>query len=416
MSPAATSAPVPAVSVIVVSRHRPEALQRALTALGQQDHDRIEVIVVADPDAAQGLRAARRVVKLCPFDAANVAAARNAGLVLASAPVVAFLDDDAVPEPTWARRLAAPFADPRVTQAGGYVRGRNGISLQWQAMEVDATGADHPLSLPRSVTLHAGHAARAVKTQGTNCAFRRDDLLAAGGFDPAFRYYLDEADVNLRLAARGGLSAVVPLAEVHHGFAASARRRADRAPLDLQDIGASSAVFLRRHAPERMAAALAGLRAAERRRLLAMMLDGRIEPGDVGRLLGTLDAGIAEGQRRPLPALLPLRAAPQATFLPLPGTGPRPGRVIAGRFWQARRLASEARAAVARGEVATVICLGPGPRRHRLRFDPQGYWWQGGGQFGASDRADPFWRPWGMQARIARESARLAPVRPVSAG
>jgi GT2 family glycosyltransferase len=402
---------LPALSVIVASRHRPAALHRALTALGQQDHPRIEVVVVADPASAAGV--GMPGVRVQTFDQPNLAAARNAGLALAAAPVVAFLDDDAVPEPTWAARLAAPFADPRVTQAGGYVRGRNGISFQWRAMAVDATGADHPLDVPDTVTLHAGSAARAVKTQGTNCAFRRADLLAAGGFDPAFRFYLDEADVNLRLAARGGLTAVVPLAQVHHGFAASPRRRADRAPLSLQEIGASAAIFLRRHAPDRIGAALDGLRRTQRRRLVALMIDGRIEPGDIRRLLRSLEEGIAEGRARALPIPVPITAAGAVSFRPLPGTGPRPGALIVGWSWEARVLAERARAAVAAGAVATVICLGPGLRRHRHTFDSAGYWWQAGGLHGASDRDDPLWRGWRVEPRAAREAARLAPLRPL---
>src|SRR5690606_6907848 len=119
----------------------------------------------------------------------------------------------------------------------------------WRAMRIDGRGFDHPFDPGPGISLHRGTGALAVKTQGTNCAFRRADLIAAGGFDPAFRFYLDEADVNLRLAARGGLTAIVPDAVVHHGFAASARRRADRAPTDLTEIGASITGFLRRHAP-----------------------------------------------------------------------------------------------------------------------------------------------------------------------
>lgn len=403
----------PALSVVVASRHRPAHLQRALTALGQQDHPQMEVVVVADPAAAG---AAGPGIKVQPFDLANLAAARNAGLALAAAPVVAFLDDDAVPEPTWASRLAAPFADPRVTQAGGYVRGRNGISFQWRAMEVDATGADHPLALPATVTLHSGNGARTIKTQGTNCAFRRADLLGAGGFDPAFRFYLDDADVNLRLAARGGLTAVVPLAQVHHGFAASPRRRADRAPRSLHDIGASTAIFLRRHAPDRIGAGLTLLRDAQRCRLVSMMIDGRIAPGDIRRLMRGLETGIAEGLGRTMSMLSPLPAAPENTFLAMPGTGRRSGVLLAGWAWQRHALQAAARRAVARGRIATVICLGIGLRRHRHDFCDAGCWWQSGGLFGASERSDPAWRWWRLGARAQREMARLAPCRPMADG
>jgi GT2 family glycosyltransferase len=402
---------LPPVSVVIASRHRPALLQRALTALTQQDHPQIEVIVVADPVAAEQVRARGLPVTVVPFDMANVAAARNAGIVLAGAEVVAFLDDDAVPEPTWARRLAEPFADDRVMQAGGYVRGRNGISFQWRALAVDATGRDHPLDLPDTVTLHAGSAQWAIKTQGTNCAFRRSALLAAGGFDPAFRFYLDDADLNLRMAAKGGLTAVVPRAEVHHGFAASDRRRADRTPRTLQDIGASSAVFLRRHAPGHVDLALDDLRRAQRRRLLAGLQDGRLEPRDVARLMATLEQGIAEGRaqqhRQPVPLV------PTGQFRQLSGTGLRRGVVLSGPSWTARLLAQRAAKVAAEGAVVTVLVLGALPRRHRMWFDPAGYWWQEGGIGAPSCRSDPVWRAWGRQARTAREAARLRPVRPI---
>jgi GT2 family glycosyltransferase len=401
----------PPVSVIIASRHRPEGLLRTLRALGQQDHPAIEVVVVADPAAAA--RVAGPDLKVQSFDQANLAAARNAGLALAAAPVVAFLDDDAVPEPTWASRLAAPFADPRVTQAGGYVRGRNGISFQWRAIAVDATGADHPLALPETVTLHPGSAAWAIKTQGTNCAFRRTELIAAGGFDPAFRFYLDDADANLRLAARGGLTAVVPRAQVQHGFGASPRRRADRAPLSLHDIGASAAVFLRRHAPDRIGPALDRLRAAQRRRLVAMMVDGRIAPGDVSRLLVGLEQGIADGRHRALAVMLPMVLPAPPAFRALSGTGPRPAAWIVGRSWRAGALAAEARAVAASGRVTSLLSLGPGLRPHRAGFSDDGYWWQSGGLHGPSDRADPAFRWWRLAARARREAARIAEVRPM---
>lgn len=393
-----------AVSLIVVSRHRPRALLRALAGIAQMDHPAVEVIVVADPSAAAAVRAAGWAVKLAVFDEANISAARNAGLALAAAPVVAFLDDDAVPEPSWLSRLAAPFRNPEVVASGGFVRGRSGLAWQWRALMVDRAGFDGPLPVPEDgASLHAAPEGRAVKTQGTNAAFRTAALRAIGGFDPAFRFFLDEVDVNLRLAA-AGLTAVVPDAVVHHGFAESDRRRADRVPRTLFEIGASRAVFLRRHAPPDAQAALARHRAAERRRLLAHMLSGLLEPRDVGRLLATFDAGAAEGQARPLPPLPPL-AAGAPDFLPLPGTGPRDGVVVADP--------AEADAARAAGKVVTLVVLSRGIRRHRLVFGDDGIWRQAGGLSGLSDRDLPRPRAGAVAERLEVERARLSRWRPV---
>jgi GT2 family glycosyltransferase len=77
-------------------------------------------------------------------------------------------------------------------------------------------------------------------------SFRRSVLVDFEGFDPAYHFYLDETDLNMRLVATNHLTAIAPLARVHHGFAQSIRRYGDRVPRDLFDIGASWAVFQRK--------------------------------------------------------------------------------------------------------------------------------------------------------------------------
>nr|HRK43005.1 glycosyltransferase family 2 protein [Gemmobacter sp.] len=197
-----------------------------------------------------------------------------------------------------------------------------------------------------------------------------------------------------------------------HGFAASARRRADRVPLSLHEIGASSMVFQRRHAPERFwAEGLEHLRAEQRRRALRLMVQGRIEPRDVEQLLASLEAGLSEGGARPLPDLPPLDTT-SGIFQPMPGTGSRPGQLIAGRPWQRAQLEAQARTATAAGAIATIICLSPSPRRHRMRFRSEGWWEQNGGLFGASDRRDPAFRWWRFADRITREVSLWAKLRP----
>ncbi|MDO9524037.1 MAG: glycosyltransferase [Gemmobacter sp.] len=407
---------IPPVSVIIVSRGRPDALLTALAGVAQSDHPTLEVVVVACPAGVSEVRKSRfqGQVKLAEFDEPNISRARNLGLALAAAPVVAFLDDDAVPEPTWASRLAAPFADPKVAQAGGYVRGRNGISFQWTAMEVDATGADHSLGVPVDrVSLHLGRGDRAVKTQGTCCAFRRDVLADAGGFDPAFRFYLDEADVNLRLAATGQLTAVVPMAQVVHGYAASPRRRPDRVPLDLGEIGASFAAFLRRHAPTgTWAGALAGFLGDQRRRLMRHMVSGGLEPGEVRRMMRGLENGLEDGlTNRPPTRLAPI-GPPLAPFCAMPGTGPRPGWVILSTPGNRAEAETAARTALAAGAVVTLLQLSKGARAHWLGLRADGIWVQAGGVWGRSDRAQPRLQRWSFAQRAVAEAARLASMRP----
>lgn len=400
---------LPPVSVIVVSRHRAAALHCCLVALSQQDHPNFEVIVVADPEGLAAARATGLALRLVPFDQPNISAARNAGLALAAAPVVAFIDDDATAEPTWLSRLTAPFHDPAVGAATGFVRGRNGISRQWGAAWVDRSGQDHPFELPDAGGIFAPADDRVIKTQGTNCAFRRDPLLAIGGFDPAFRFYLDEVDVNLRMQV---MTAVVPLAQVVHGFAESARRRADRVPLSLHDIGASTRCLLRRHMPDGHEPAVARLIADQTVRLNALRHARRLSAPQAAALLQSLRDGLEDGRSRPLATLSPI--PPATGFAPLPGTGPRPGLVLAGRIWQAAALRTRAAAAVREGAIVTVFCLSPTARAHQHRFESGGYWVQQGGLFGRAERTGPRFRWVTFRKRIVQELARVAKYRPIS--
>lgn len=405
---------LPTVSVVVVSWHRPDHLRRCLMSLRQQDHPALELCLVLDPDAATrtlaDLQQGGWTARLAQNPGGNISQARNIGLGQARGDLVAFIDDDAVAEPTWASRLAAAFADPHIVAATGFTRGRNGISTQWAAAEVDHLGADHPLAPPDAGLTLQGSARRAVKPVGTNCAFRRAALLAVGGFDPAYHFYLEDADIGLRLAAFGK-TAVVPGAQVVHAFAASDRRRADRVPTDLHQIGASAQVFLRRHAPpDQWPAALAALRREQSARLDRHRRACRLGRAEVARLMATLEAGIAEGSRRDLPALPPIAPpAPGAgpAFAPLPGTGPRPGLLIAGRIWSRRRLLARARAARAAGRVVTLLILSPTARPHRLALTDDGIWLQEGGLFGRSDRNGPMFRFTTFAARL-REEAEIA--------
>ena len=404
-------------SVIVVSRGRPQALLRCLTGLSQQVYTPFEVVVVADPGGirAVGESGFRDRVKLVGFDQANISAARNLGLAEAAGDIVAFVDDDAVPEPTWLQFLTAPFSDQAVAAAGGFVRGRNGISFQWMAQSVGVTGEATPLKVDRerpSVLQPA--AGTAIKTEGTNMAFRWDVLAGIGGFDPAFRYFLDETDVNLRLAATGQATAIVPLAEVHHGYLSNATRLANRAPTDLFEIGASVVVFLRKHCPkERHAEVCEAFTGMQRRRAQEHMRAGRIGADDVSRLMEQLTQGYEAGQTRAIDAL-PGLARGNTDFRAFPTPTDRRSVVLAGRSWNARKLRSKAVSLVAQGHIVSLFLFSPTTLFHKLRFTETGYWEQTGGLFGKSERQQRLFRFWGFSRRLEAETKRIARQRHLS--
>jgi GT2 family glycosyltransferase len=401
------------VSVIIVSRGRPDILKRCLLGISQLQYERFEVIVVADPD---GITAAQQMpfadaLKLLPFDEPNISAARNLGLTHAAGEVIAYIDDDAVPEPQWLRYLVAPAGQSDVAAMGGYVRGRNGISFQWQARSIDAMGESHELDIdPHQTSILTPPKGRAIKTEGTNMAFRRDVLVQLGGFDPAFHYFLDETDLNMRLAKAGHATALVPVAEVHHGFAANATRSAARVPRDLFDIGASWAVFQRKHINTAEHKDQWGrLRADQRRRLLRHMATGGLEPRDVRRLLKRLDQGYLEGQTRPFgPAKLATH--PAQPFAPFPYK-PRKSVILPTRPLRARNDLANAVERVNNEEIVTLINLSRTAIYHRCWFDISGLWIQKGGLFGKSDRKMPLLRITTRSRRLSFERSRVASQR-----
>jgi GT2 family glycosyltransferase len=399
---------VPSLSVVVASHGRPRSLRRCLTALSQSAFSRLEIIVVADKE---GLEVVARMprgqrIKTILQAAPNLSKARNDGIAHAAGDLVAFLDDDAVPEPTWATAIASVFAqDAGIAAVTGPVLGRNGISLQWGRVAVDRQGRDMGLDDPVA-PLPPG---TVLKLHGTNMALRRSVLLELGGFDPAFRYYLDDTDLSLRLADAGHVGMWLPLAQVHHEFAASARRTTDRVPLSLFDIGASTVVFLKKHAPEEMDDALRRLAEDQRARLFRFVRKRKLGARDIEDLMRSLRDGIAEGRTRLYSEnAISMR---QDEFLTLTDTPIEHDVVLCGRRIYAARLRLEAERLTNDGVRVTLFLFEPTPRAHKARYTDGGWWEQKGGLYGRSDRKAPRIQLWSAKTRLSEELRRIAATR-----
>jgi histidinol-phosphate phosphatase family protein len=116
------------------------------------------------------------------------AAARNAGWSQSTADWVAFLDDDVIVSPSWLDDLAADLAACGLDVAAS--QGRVDVPLPTHRKPTDWERNVAGLAHARWIT--------------ADCAYRRADLLAVAGFDERFpRAYREDADLALRVTARG---------------------------------------------------------------------------------------------------------------------------------------------------------------------------------------------------------------------
>lgn len=400
------------VSVIIVSRDRPESLRRLLFSLRFQKFQNFETVIVTNAMPADILPegVSRDNVKFLSFDAANISAARNAGIEISAGDILAFIDDDAVPEPVWLEKLVACFDDPKVGVAGGYVRGRNGISFQWRGTQTNSAGRDRELDVPFESGVFQEHDGWFPRVHGTNAAFRKSAVIDLGGFDPVFSFFLDETDLCLRASAAGWKTAIVPLAEVQHGFEQSDRRTHARVPLGLGIEAQSKAYFLRKHASGDAELEKTMFLESQDRRLIGLMTQGLIGPEEVTVMRQQLSQGWAEGERLE-PGNHVVSQDDSQPFCPYSCHQNLGNLSLLARplnFAAAKKRAKELSRS---GKIVTIFCFSRTALFHRCYFDEDGFWVQTGGLLGKSHRNEPLISFFTTSARMQKEEARLSDLR-----
>jgi GT2 family glycosyltransferase len=196
------------VSVVVPTYRRPDLLGRCLAALAAQDFDPSAYeVLIADDATSDDTReqveafaaAARPAVRYVPVSGLHgPAAARNTGWRAARGSVIAFTDDDCVPDRGW---LAA------------------GIGVLERDPELAAVTGQVVVPLPANPTDYERDAAGLERAEfvTANCFCRRDILERLGGFDERFTAaWREDSDLHFRLLARGAKLLKVPDAVVVH--------------------------------------------------------------------------------------------------------------------------------------------------------------------------------------------------------
>lgn len=218
----------PLLTVVVCTHNRPDDLRRCLQGLAALE-DEMDVIVVDSAstpplrDVVDDFSESFPCVTYRFEPRAGLSRARNRGLELSQTHLVAFIDDDTVPQPGWARRLVRPFEDPDVVCVGG-------ACLASFDSDRPPWLSDRLLQFA-GVTRFGAESRRARSSAeypfGANVCFRRDELLELGGFSTELGRIGttllsgEEHDVIEKLRRAGGSIWLEPAASVEHRVTAA---------------------------------------------------------------------------------------------------------------------------------------------------------------------------------------------------
>jgi GT2 family glycosyltransferase len=206
-------------TVVVCTRDRAALLSGTLDALLGQAGSAFPVLVVDQsdqPDAALARRAAGEPrLELVADGGQGLSRARNIGSRRAASEWVAFVDDDCVPEPGWAQRLAIVLtsAPEGVEIVSGHV---DAPVPEADYVPASAFGVERS-ALVRGRFRHPGRAGF-----GVCMAVRRTAIERLGGWDerlgpgvPRFPA-ADDMDFNYRLLRSGGVALLTPEVRSRH--------------------------------------------------------------------------------------------------------------------------------------------------------------------------------------------------------
>ena len=182
------------ISVVIPTCRRPELLQRCLAAVAAQHFDptAFEIIVVDQACSAETHAAvevfghlphAPSVRYVRPPQGRGPAAARNAGWRAAYGGLIAFTDDDAIPDADWLANGERALTADLVALCGRVA-----------APELPAATEPEPDVEPAP-----------AEPLSSNAFVRRSALFAVGGFDERFeRAWCEDADLQFRLLHDAG--------------------------------------------------------------------------------------------------------------------------------------------------------------------------------------------------------------------
>jgi glycosyltransferase involved in cell wall biosynthesis len=193
------------VSIIIPTFNRKQSLVRCLKGISRD----VEVVVVDDGSSDGTAEAIEQAdhpnLKYIRQSNQGPAAARNAGISVASGNYIAFTDDDCVPEGTWPWPLVE-----RIEQEGSKCGGVGGSVRPFNNNLLSRYYTFHRILEPPDSCSYLVTA---------NCLFRRDVLQLVGGFDSRIVHPGGEdAGLSINVRAMGYSLAFEANAVVFHDY------------------------------------------------------------------------------------------------------------------------------------------------------------------------------------------------------
>ena len=214
------------LSIVICTYNRADLLERCIAgAMAQSlNSSQFEIIVIDNnsTDTTRGVVEAHiakcRNLKYVFEGVQGLSRARNTGTREARSPIIAYLDDDAIPYPDWAEQLLAVFKQfPDAAIVGGEVE------PLWEAER--PAWLDDDLLRAYSCGLNWSESPRYLEDgewllEG-NSAYIRDYLLRAGGFPEELGrkgniLLSGDGAVNSIVSAAGGKQVYAPRARIQH--------------------------------------------------------------------------------------------------------------------------------------------------------------------------------------------------------
>jgi lipopolysaccharide/colanic/teichoic acid biosynthesis glycosyltransferase/glycosyltransferase involved in cell wall biosynthesis len=199
---------MPEYSVVIPAYQAADIVGNCVKALNAQSvpHERYEIIVVDDGSTDDTAKAAREAgadrVLVIPHRGRS--AARNAGIEAAEGEIILFTDADCEPSPDWVEQITLPLQDPEIAGAKGVYRTRQKkLVARFAQLEYE------------NKYIRMAQQERIDFVDTYSAAYRRDILIANGGFDPHLEVDEDQ-ELSFRLARKGYQMVFAPQAAVYH--------------------------------------------------------------------------------------------------------------------------------------------------------------------------------------------------------